>query len=1108
MTAQSARLLGLLFLACAVHGADFRLPLMSAAPRVDGQVDGAEWAGAMRFDGLVWNGTLERRRAAAWVGATSDTLFLALRSQLPAEGVLLATVDRDSLKVVYDDALEVWVDPSPGSDHGRAYQMLANPLGRRGFNFLPRGNVAARADWQADWPFAQRSADGWWSAEVAIPIASIEPGRKATDGAWGINLCRDWKPDWAWSCLAGGAYAPSTRFVFDPAAPLVGQEQSGDAQLGEIDQTLTLSNPGAMPIDVMADLLITRDVMPELHEQRRLTLAPGARERLAVKTTDGSTNRFELKAKVTSADGARVYFEREYGWRRGPAWRWTTVTKSAPPVDFQFAYYPYANHLRAEVDLTNLPTDAKPEQAVLTVRATGGAMVKQIAFDKLVGGKQAQSVDLPPLSGRYELALSLRGAKVPAGEVVKPLERTVYEWEHTPLGRSRKVYPPFEPLTYAERTRTLHTVLRDHRLGGSGLLDQVTATGAPLLAEAMRFDLTYDGKKLGAMTGQSTFAPGGRAEDRMVIDGAFRPTQGGVPAFRYRTTWDVDGMMRYDLTLPATAGKSIDALDLVIPLDDKAAPLMHAMGDAIRNTLYQKVPAGEGSVWDSRKTRAEDLPVGFCTYLYLGGPKRGLAWFAENDKGWSWDRKTPNLELVRRGGVLTLVVHLVNLPVTLDQPRTLTFGLQAAPVKPRLSAGGQPGDWRYRWLRDRYSLLGTDINWLALGDCGSVYPAGKDMALWEAIRRGNTEKLTDAEIEAVYQKSLPYNQPYGEERVKAWRAHVYYNLRSRYGTKMVFYYNRASYQAADEFQTFQDEWGLSDWRTVGPGKGIGEIKVVPSESYIDHAVHWYAKSFEVGGNRGVYWDNWFFAGSYNTQMTSAYRGADGRITPSAGLWGLRELSRRTFQMMNEKGMLPITMPHMTSTNILPLHGFATVQYDWEWKYSEGDVQYRFPREYILLVSNGELAGTWPVLLGDHGNQSEDPWTQRTFAAVSLLHELDGPVMASVADKLYRPVWALLEQPGCDIWRYWDERPQPVKSANPDLPTIVYGVKGKQALAAVVGYVDGDTTCELNVDAAALGLAGGWKATDAETGAAIEPQGGRLVFPLKKHDVRLVRLEAK
>ena len=338
------------------------------------------------------------------------------------------------------------------------------------------------------------------------------------------------------------------------------------------------------------------------------------------------------------------------------------------------------------------------------------------------------------------------------------------------------------------------------------------------------------------------------------------------------------------------------------------------------------------------------------------------------------------------------------------------------------------------------------------------------------LKRGNREQLSDEEVEKCVEESKHYVEPYGQDKINAWVAHVRYNLRSRYGTKMVFYYNRASYQLADEFETFKDEWGLTDWRSIGKGNGIGEIKIVPSESYIDHALL-VCEVLRRGRNQGVYWDNWFFVGDYNTMMTGAYRRPDGTVVPSTGIWGMRELCKRTFQMMNERGMRPITMPHMTSTQILPMHSFATVQYDWEWKYSEGDVQYRFPREYLLMVSNGDLAGVWPVLLGDHGPQAEDPWTCRTFAAVAMLHELDCPYAgwSESGQKqlaLFRPVDDILAQPGCEAFRYWDERPQPVVTGNPDLPTIVYSVKGKEAVFAVVSYAEQDEEAQVSIDAAA------------------------------------------
>ena len=76
---------------------------------------------------------------------------------------------------------------------------------------------------------------------------------------------------------------------------------------------------------------------------------------------------------------------------------------------------------------------------------------------------------------------------------------------------------------------------------------------------------------------------------------------------------------------------------------------------------------------------------------------------------------------------------------------------------------------------------------------------------------------------------------------------------------------------------------------------------------------------------------------------------------------LRDLAKRTFVYLNERGMPPITMVHMTSAQILPLNSFYTVQYDWEWRFSEGDVHDRFAREYLFLATSGEHAGAWPIV---------------------------------------------------------------------------------------------------------------------------------------------------
>ncbi|MGQ9731869.1 MAG: glycoside hydrolase domain-containing protein [Candidatus Zipacnadales bacterium] len=1087
-------LTALALLPSASFALEYRVPLMTEAPTLDGRIDANEWRSSAGFDGFAFGGRLERRRVWAYVGATSDTLCFAFRSQLPTEGELLAQVNADTLKVVYDDSIEVWIDPTPGSEHGSLYQMLVSPTGRRGYKHHARGNVREDPSWRGDWQVANGFQGGEWHAEVLVPIVSIAPHRSAEQGVWGINLCRNWKQPWAFSSLGGGPYAPEDlRFTFVRDSGLaIHHETEGDPFTGNCSTKLILANYGALATTVSAQLRIAREPLSELVVEKNVEVSPGEKREVRLPLEDLTTSHFSLTARVTSPDASIVYYERTYAWERGePGWVWKTPVHESLPIDLQFAYYPYLNRMRILADISNLRADAQLDRLTGTVRKKGlPKAIKTVILNRFTDGRQEIAFALPPLEGEYELSVRAEGQNVPEGELIKEFERTVYEWEHQDLGISETVYPPFTPLNI--QGKCVSAVLREHLMNDLGLWDQVTAAGQPLLQQPMCFRATVDGEPvtLSATPLRFTLQKGAQAVAQTWLKGE------GIAA-EVRSTWDYDGLMRVDLKLRPQPHRTLQELSLEVPLRSEQATMLHAMGDGIRNTLYERVPPGEGVVWTSERTQSDDLPKNFCSYLFVGTPKRGLAWFAENDAGWSWNPATPNLTLTRAGDAVLLRVHLVNQPLELIAPRTITFGLQAAPVKPRL------GDWRYKWKRDNYTLLGTDINWFALGDCGAVYPANKDLYYWEMLRRGNTERLDDATIEEVIARGLPLFDSYGKG--DTWKAHVRYNLRSRFGQKMVLYYNRASYQLADEFQTFQDEWSLTDFRTVGKGNGIGEIKIVPTDSYIDHALYWYGKAFDVAGSVGVYWDNWFFVGSYNTQMTGAYRRADGSIMPSTGLWGLRELAKRTFVYMNERGMMPITMAHMTSTNILPLLSFCAVQYDWEWKYSEGDVQYRFPREYILLVSNGELAGTWPVLLGDHGKLATDPWTQRTFAAVCLVHELDCWGLNEVWEPLFKPIHELLDREGLQVYRYWDERPQPVVANHPELPTIVYSIPAEKAIVAVTSYAEEDLTATLTIDAKALGFSSGYRVVDVESGEIMPVQGHTLTLPLKKHDVREFRI---
>lgn len=1109
--------------------APMRVPLLREAPAIDGRIDPEEWRGAHAFEGFKKMGDhrLEQRRVRGWVGATEDTIYLAIQSQLPDKGNLRATFDRDTLHVVSDDSIEIYLNPTPDQADNVDYQMLVNSKGFGGYHLHTLGNPEQDVSWRGDWTQAHGIHDGWWHAEIAIPIKSmdtVKAGRRTTDGVWAINLCRNWASH-QWSSLSGGtaAYAQSGlwfAFTDEPAPAVQVRTENHHAVL---PNTFVLSafNPSDQPLELRGTLQLERNVNPELRAGESFTLAPGETRELRVSADDPTTTLLDLTAELRGADGeTTLYYQRKTQWDRAqetPSW----VVGPPPPPDplrMRFAYYPSTHIMRVEANIGGMPEDARVDRVHAVVRGRwGGDEVKTVEFplEAFVKGRQEQRFELPPLQGHYEVVLKAEGKNLPKDQVIATFERQLFPWENTPTGRSTEVFPPFTPLTLDGTT--LSSVLRRHSLNPQGLLDQVegtsaqTGVSAPLLAAPMRYVVRTGGGEA-AVT----------AEEMQVVSAAGHEvvTRGALAAgplrATWQNTWDYDGCVKVELTLEPTGGEAVEQLTLEIPFTAEQATMIHANADMIRSPVANRLSEEQGELWNGSQVRNNDFIANFTPYVFIGNPVRGLSWFAENDRNWGWDPETPNMRLVREGDRVVLRIHLINRPTVIDEARTITFGLLAAPVKPRLNphAKKNPNWWRHRYHQENYRLLGTDVNWFAVGNAyaGPFYPAGQDLYLWEMLGRSNRAGMSNEEVEANVAYGTRHAEPGGAVATvgmggkKGWIDHLRFNLRNHQpqqgqpSPKMIFYYNRsAGLGTPDEFRTFRHEWAKDDFGQGG--------YLAPPESYVNFTLYWFARSFEIGNNQGVYVDEWFFAPNTNTENSAAYRRADGGIVPATGVWALREWQKRTFIMMNERGMLPITFPHMTSFSPLPMMAFATMQYDWEWRYSTGDVQGRFPRDLLLLLSTGELAGVWPIPLADHGPQARDPWVQRTFAAVRILHELDGTRGAATGTRpLLQKVLDLLDKPGLEAYRYWDERAQPVRTTNPDIPTLVYAVPGQEALAAIVSYARQDEEVTVRVDLEALGLPGDSVLTDAESGERFNlDTDGTFTMPLKRHDIRLLRV---
>lgn len=1104
------------------------VPLMAALPKAGDRVDPLAWREAAGFDGLNNGPGVDLRAARVFVGATRSHLCLAVLSEMAPAGTLRG----DAIEVQLNDGHLIRVTPQ-----GRLSHHLLRPGQSPLRQSLRAGGVAVKA--------ASALHDNLWHCRIFIP-ASLFGRPDTTSSPWALNVTRLFHQPAARASLARQPDRPLV-FQFTPDPVVAVQCRHADNPFhGNIRLWFSLFNPAAVPAEVRVELLCRLPRRPDLHGAVSVRLEPGEQREVMVKNEALAALSFDMTT-VATQDGNKPLLTRCLTYARSSAPHWTPPAPPPLPVDFQFAYYPSRNLLRLRADVSGLPRKARLTLLNVEIRPKGGGPAVHsftLKRRQFVRGVCETDVTLPPLEGEFEIAATGQGEQVPAEPRVKTFERRRFEWENKGLGTSRTVYPPFTPIE--KEGNIFRTVLKEYALNDSGLFDRIRTGHSErpeetedLLAAPMRYAAAIDGVAHAAIPSALAFES--VAADRVVARSRF--TLGPLAA-EAALTLDYDGTLRVDLTLPAAPGTRLDKLDLEIPLRNGVARQVHACSGRYRDAVeFKTLPEGQGVVWSAADIPPTGWEANFCSYLFLGNANRGLCWFAENSRGWSRVPGSPNLEVTRQGDELLLRVHLVNRPVPLDEARTLTFGLLAAPVKPRLAG------WRHRWYSDRFSVLGCDCHWLSLGNYACYYPPGKALSLWEALRRGNRERLDQAAIDAVIRDHRRHFAPYGESAVRLFENMANLNLRNRHGARMIYYYNRDVTVDSEECRTFVDEWGTEDYNEQRDRQALPHppsrkaMGVVPSASHLDFILHWYGRSFDAGGNTGIYMDNLYFRPFRNRAMSAAFRDEQGAMVPSTGIWELREQAKRTFTFLNERGMEPIHMGHMTSLALLPILSFYTVQYDWEWQRGHKDVHDRFTRDYLQLVSSGELAGAWPIVLHELGEQeegmvehypypelrrrldeaaarAENPRVLRTFLGVTIVHELlvdpyrwhyepvgPGDTAENRLFKMFRqPILDFVQRPGVEVYRYWDKRPQPMRTADPELPAIVFVDPGKETLCAITNYAAEERTAELVIDLAALGFPAGCLITDTETGKTMPLTGNKLAITLKGHDLCLLRVQ--
>ena len=1095
------------------------VPLAHSAPTIDGVIDDAEWAGAARVEGFMVKGVqMGNREAAFWVGNDGQHLTLAVRTELPPTGSLVARVkpagvnDRPAYR---DDSLELWIDPHKGRTEGdrRFFQIIVNSVGAVYDVAFDPANKQQRAhtNWRIEWDVASTLHDGWWDFECSIPFASIGATPEDLKHPWGLRIGRNWQRPGPQSSWEPRSYA----FDDQPSMPVVNWVNSGvlvqqtrlrNPEDGSAQVDLALSNTADTAKGVRVKLYQQSASSPPRTVEETITVKPGAVVTVGVADRTVGAGKAETRIDLRDAETDGILFLRSFTWdRERPETRWQVTADESAAVLLDIGYYPYLSKLKARLDFSALESREKVAGAALVVKAKAtGNVLARGTFPAHRDSLSELVLDLPDVpDGEYVVEAALTGAGVPQEPVAREFRREHYEWEHNNLGKTDKVVAPFTPLTVSGNT--LGCVLREHVISDLGIWDQVRSMGVDLLAGPMVLRATVDGAET-PIRPASDLRFTRRTETE--VDYRASWSAGALKAVTMATC-EMDGLTKLTMDLTADAETNVEGLDLVIPLKSSETSLMHVCTDGLRFNYAGALPDGTGTLWESKSASRNLLAGTFVPYIWLGGEQRGLAWFADSDRGWLVDDSVSTHEVRCDGNVTELIVHFVTRPGPLRGTHRIVFGLQASPTKPMPTA---PVHWR-KWMFGSncdgraFSIrfLGSCYYWGSSGPCYEVYPRDKAFYLYDVfanIRR--TGELSQADEETVTTFLKGYGKDYGKG--ERYYNHIYWTVRAMQGKPdAVVPYTNARGAGGPEFEVFQDEWHRAAY-TARKARPVA-YDVTPVESFRDFCVWYFNKMLESGMADGIYFDDIFLQANSDIVSGGAYYDDAGQLRPAADLFAMREYLKRVQILCCRKGIPWVNMSHMTNTQILPINTWVGVNMDWEWKYGKNDFQERFTRDFIRTETLGLQSGCRPSQLdgikGVEWRSPEQEWLERTQFAINIVHEVQTVSATAVSNAAMALLYDFgYGEPDCTVYQYWCDG-FPAQLRGVDGAALVLSRSGA-ALVVVSDFGEGGEAV-VTLDRKALKLAAAGAFTDAESGAGITTAGdAACTFGIRKHDFRIIR----
>ncbi len=1029
---------------------------------------------------------------------------------------------------VMDDSYEIHVTPVGRNGTGLklpwSAQSILNPAGV-GFYSQFTWSVAARStSWRPDWKIANNILPDRWVMELCIPRSSLDLAKPNKAGEpWSFLLARNWKKTgWNQSAVPGkyssfgvpqeqsfgyltdGAFAQlldmSGLFAgdirIDVRAGTTGKPEKAAVKL-QVQELAPAQAKGAeaeaqnlFNFEKQDEIAVEPGKLSQWSVSEAAKLQPKKSYRVYLEITAPSSQKPLLKLNVLVEPGSDAWLAEAQ--KKLVAKPYTFSVKLAPMksvlevfADFIYAPDPKAPKcLEFQMDQSTWPPPATPEKKpAISFKGKSSNIHYSSIRDRF---------QLPPLTpGEYAWTLRLLddAGKVLAeekGKIEKKDEATAFPWFGFEGGRHEKVLWPYEPIKAHNGGERIDYWGGSFHLTGLALPRQVAVTAnrewrpsmleerPSILAREAAIAAEQDGKP--AEVRMQGFPRTTSIADHKITMRGFGRI-GKTVEVQSDAEFHQDGLLWINLTLrPAmdsSSGKDVrmkeaalDRLTVDIPFTEAAARLMVAHGQpGYGSYSIGEIPQGDGVVWDSSKVGRSVLTYGnILPVVWLGSDQRGLAFLAENNKGWI-EKDLPGQQIIRRNGEVALRLNIVQDRLAIKDDHLVSFGFIATPVRKMV-----PG---WRMLNCSFSQNFADSFFTGRNASQSSY-------------------YNSSYMPSSYQKSR-------EMMFNNTSNMIYRGFEFAPHTEQGGYESRSNDWPAREY--FGPEWSQSAY----------------TREFQDHLLWNMQKWMDEGGLTGVYHDQFYPAAFTNSIAGAAYVLPDGRTNPGYNLLLDREFTMREHALMLENGIQPRIFCHTTNGGELYAYAWTSAILDGEDNMIIANADYDFVD--IHTPARMQAYGNpWPwgntfywMRLIQEGDKEWRKRQDRAFFGWIYLHDVfnsGNGVDQSLLPKLLD--WGMN---GRDVkfWPYWRN----AKILGVDSNTVLASMWTSPDRALLCLFnTDKKQTVETTVRVPTVDLdlmpsvrSEYTRAFDLETGEAVAFDGwnGAVTAKVLAHDYRLISI---